>query len=244
MVWGPLLVPGTLPFHVDGVRTESPPKSSEVDEDVSIQIRGHVVNITFSTIPTLSLKAHKSALKPSWPQVTSVPGARSLAQARRRGQIPVPGQSEDVPEGVHHCGPEELESVPLVAPNCKANLHLNDNQNPVKWSTQTPCKEIRRRTSATIYGWECPLLTFIYPGFDCGSPGLDKQGGSPKPKVAANHASVLLVCWSRENQENPKGKKGRRLVQSGNKGCFTKPFLLILEGCGGGGGGGRVPNTL
>ena len=26
-----------------------------------------------------------------------------------------------------------------------------------------------RKAAATIYGWECPLLTLIYPGFDCGS---------------------------------------------------------------------------
>ena len=30
-------------------------------------------------------------------------------------------------------------------------------------------QEIRRRLSAPIYGWDCPLLTFIYPCFDCGS---------------------------------------------------------------------------
>ena len=32
-----------------------------------------------------------------------------------------------------------------------------------------PCKELRRRISAAIRGWEYPLLTFIYPGFDCRS---------------------------------------------------------------------------
>ena len=31
-----------------------------------------------------------------------------------------------------------------------------------------PCKEITK-TGATICGWDCPLLTFIYPSFDCGS---------------------------------------------------------------------------
>ena len=32
-------------------------------------------------------------------------------------------------------------------------------------------EELRRRISAAIYGWEYPLLMFIYPGFDCGSDG-------------------------------------------------------------------------
>ena len=26
-----------------------------------------------------------------------------------------------------------------------------------------------KKAAATIYGWDRPLLTFIYPGFDCGS---------------------------------------------------------------------------
>ena len=29
----------------------------------------------------------------------------------------------------------------------------------------------RRRISAAISGWDRPLLTFTYPGFDCGSSG-------------------------------------------------------------------------
>ena len=28
------------------------------------------------------------------------------------------------------------------------------------------CKEIQSRISAAVFGWDCPLLTFIYPGFD------------------------------------------------------------------------------
>ena len=27
-----------------------------------------------------------------------------------------------------------------------------------------------KKAAAAIYGWDWPLLTFIYPGFDCGSP--------------------------------------------------------------------------
>ena len=30
-----------------------------------------------------------------------------------------------------------------------------------------PIKRIKK--AAAIYGWDCPLLTFIYPGFGCGS---------------------------------------------------------------------------
>ena len=34
-----------------------------------------------------------------------------------------------------------------------------------------PCTGVGRRISAAICGWDRPLLTFIYPGFDCGSYG-------------------------------------------------------------------------
>ena len=45
--------------------------------------------------------------------------------------------------------------------------HLRHNQTPpLILVDPEPCKEIPRRISATIYGWDCPLLTFIYQGFE------------------------------------------------------------------------------
>ena len=34
-----------------------------------------------------------------------------------------------------------------------------------------------KKAAAAIYGWDRPLLTFIYPGFDCGSTEEVKAGG-------------------------------------------------------------------
>ena len=45
----------------------------------------------------------------------------------------------------------------------------------IKMVDPEPCKELRRRISAAIYGWACPLLPFIYTGFDCGSVELSKD---------------------------------------------------------------------
>ena len=43
---------------------------------------------------------------------------------------------------------------------------MSHNQNPVlKWSTQNRASRIKK-AAATISGWDCPLLTFIYPGFE------------------------------------------------------------------------------
>ena len=45
--------------------------------------------------------------------------------------------------------------------------HMSHNQHLVlKWSTQN---HVQNSEGGRSYGWDCPLLTFIYPGFDCGS---------------------------------------------------------------------------
>ena len=46
------------------------------------------------------------------------------------------------------------------------------NQNPVpKWLTQN---HVRNKAAAAVSGWDCPLLTFVYPGFDCGPLGIER----------------------------------------------------------------------
>ena len=60
------------------------------------------------------------------------------------------------------------------APNRSFHHQVSHNQHPErKYSRpRTMLQELRRRISAAIYGWVCPLLTFIYPGFDCGSSAV------------------------------------------------------------------------
>ena len=66
-----------------------------------------------------------------------------------------------------------------------------------------PCKELRRRISAAISGWDCLLPTFICPGFDCGSHAPKASGpeaGAPgsnlgreaSPRWRSNHR--LCCC--------------------------------------------------
>ena len=44
---------------------------------------------------------------------------------------------------------------------------MSHNQNPVLTMVYPePCKELRRRISAAISGWDCSLLTFTYPGVE------------------------------------------------------------------------------
>ena len=38
-----------------------------------------------------------------------------------------------------------------------------------------PCKAGMKKAAAAIYGWDCPLLLFIYSGFDCGSHAQSKH---------------------------------------------------------------------
>ena len=70
-------------------------------------------------------------------------------------------------------------TLPVIAIWLHMDKHMCHNQNPVlKWSIpRTILQELRMRISATISGWDCPLLTFIYPGFDCGSHVLNANLG-------------------------------------------------------------------
>ena len=69
-------------------------------------------------------------------------------------------------------------TVPKKSTRTSANLYINKtqmshNQNLVlKWSKGN------KKAAAPIYGWDCPLLAFIDPGFDCCSNGelLDGMG--------------------------------------------------------------------
>ena len=65
---------------------------------------------------------------------------------------------------------------------------------------RTRLQELRRRICAAIYGWDRPLLTFIYPCFEqvahLSFGDLEMQG---------DH---LLVQTSTQNRVNPKGRIG------------------------------------
>ena len=59
-----------------------------------------------------------------------------------------------------------------------------------------PCKELRRRISAAIYGWDYSLLTFIYPGCDCGSISFGLRGAGCRLRVAGCGLGVRgLGVW-------------------------------------------------
>ena len=51
----------------------------------------------------------------------------------------------------------------------KRKVSNNQNRFGTKMVYPELRKALRRRISAAIYGWDCPLLTVIYPGFHCGS---------------------------------------------------------------------------
>ena len=67
-----------------------------------------------------------------------------------------------------------------------------------------------KKAAAAIYGWDCPLLTFTYPGFDFDSLG-SSEGKAPaegwsrsgQPKVApsdfAGRVLELPYRWTRKD---------------------------------------------
>ena len=71
-------------------------------------------------------------------------------------------------------------------------------------------QDLERRMSATISGWDCPLL-FIYAGFDCGSGGsVAEKKISEAQRSAASFLGVLkldaCVPWNvtRKSREESK----------------------------------------
>ena len=62
-----------------------------------------------------------------------------------------------------------------------------------------PCKELRRRIPATNSGWDYPLLTFIYPGFHCGSNEAQWCSMMESMRKCARHVrpgpEQILPCW-------------------------------------------------
>ena len=53
-------------------------------------------------------------------------------------------------------------------------------------------QELRKRRSAAIYGWDYPLLTFIYLGFDCGLGVTGKISGAKlKPAESEQFSNQL-----------------------------------------------------
>ena len=62
----------------------------------------------------------------------------------------------------------------------------------------TMLQELRRRIPAAIYGWDCPLLTFIYPDFDdsserCIHTAAPAAIGAGKGAGAAGRGAELLL---------------------------------------------------
>ena len=65
-----------------------------------------------------------------------------------------------------------------------------------KWATHQ-AKGIRRWISAAIYVWDPPLQTFIYPGFECGSPGFGRDRKALDQKARLKEAGGKQVAQVR-----------------------------------------------
>ena len=104
-----------------------------------------------------------------------------------------------------------------------------------------------KKAAAAIYGWDWPLLTFIYPGFDCGSHSVYTLVFCPELftmaierqrllRLGTTQAMLLLYPSKTYNEQG--------LIDSGDWGCTpilsTGPsaqslFLFLVcmwaEGC-------------
>ena len=87
------------------------------------------------------------------------------------------------------------------------------------------CKGLRRRISAAIYGWDCPLLSFIYPGFDCSSIGrLPLASSQLKYPQTINEA---LFPWHVSGTSRTRGASLQRTAR--NHPCGVSWAEMALE---------------
>ena len=109
------------------------------------------------------------------------------------------------------------------------NLGHNQNRPVLKWAySQNHASKLRRRISATISGWDCPLPTFIYPGFDCGSPEGTSDFGHVEQMKRGNCSSIFCLLVLRErglgNEAEGDFPKGNHQLESFCRG--QKPILI------------------
>ena len=92
------------------------------------------------------------------------------------------------------------------------------------------------KAAPAIYGWDCPWLTFTYPGFDCGSSG-------DKPKLDAIrrfHHDVPFKGHSRRPERISNGQEPRApcanwreddslFLEPGVLACDAAPDVLIPQ---------------
>ena len=141
--------------------------------------------------------------------------------ARRIDSTESPGQSAGLPgpccawqwPGPEHGKPSETKidpgrcisrsfSLPLENPVSKHGIKMVQAQNHASRI---------KKAAATIYGWDCPLLPFIYPGFACGSclvacllcfawKNVTKAGSTGLKPTSREHRCIFVVYLERRHR--------------------------------------------
>ena len=145
-------------------------------------------------------------------------GTRFFGTKSKRGTLPKKYESQSKPyepfEGLVNCDqldqktlwidPPEVSTAKPLIPLGALSFSFESQSKPIgtKMVNPEPCKELERRMSATISGWDCPLLTVIYPGVDCGSYGgrLSTSG-------------VLSLLWMDKIHLAPPGNHDAMIVR-------------------------------
>ena len=156
-----------------------------------------------------TLANNSSAPRNSLARFALTPKGQGATAASHRGSRRARWPGPD-PGGSDRSRPPESESKPGT-----------------KMVNPEPYKGLRRRISAAIYGWDRPLLPFIYPGFDCDSARLKHgllckpgSGGINKlypmkdtPRIFAG-SQYCLKGFGNETEGNPWRKLGANSVTS------------------------------
>ena len=99
---------------------------------------------------------------------------------KKKNETPKPIRHEQRPKGEIPGSPPQpqtpINSVREASSDRVSSIHKKTSVQPrepqskpgTKMVYPEPCTGLRRRISAAIYGWDRPILTFIYPGGSCG----------------------------------------------------------------------------
>ena len=87
-----------------------------------------------------------------------------------------------------------------------ATSHESQSKPGTQMVYPEPCKEFKK-AAAAIYGWDCPLPTVIYPGFDCGSHGEGSKAAFTSDSCRPSRRMRCTRMWHMCEGQPARGSK-------------------------------------
>ena len=135
---------------------------TQVDEQIISWLQNPIclLGLIISQIKSYLLAPFISQIRAKWMNKASAEGLAVLA---RREAALAAGEAAAVHR--RHSAIDHRHAAKQLELPCQLLHSSRVTIKPgIKMDYPEPCKELRRRICATLFGWDCPLLTFIYLG--------------------------------------------------------------------------------